>query len=409
MNQKKSFLFNLKYAAIQGFYWMMFCSVIGYLSTYLLSNDFNNSQIGAILAISNIIAVILQPIIADFVDKQKKISLTTILCCFITTILILSITLTLIGKNFIILCFIITPIITVITVIHPLINSLSFIYEKDGILINFGLARGIGSLSYAVVSIIIGNFIELFSPTIIPMFYVITILGILIFVSTFRLPKSKNDVMASPKERVENPTKNKTSIVIFIKKYKKFMIMLSGAVFILFDHSLINNFFAQIVYDIGGNNAQMGRAISLCAAVELPMMVLFNKLKDKINCGTLLKLSGVLFTVKHFITYVADSISLLYVAQLFQLVSFGLFLPAAVYYVKQIMDEFDATKGQAFVTIAITLGSVFAGLVGGRILDLYGVSTMLFIGFISSFIGSIIMFFSCDQTAQECKKKCKKK
>lgn len=398
MKQKKTFtLFNIKYAAIQGFYWMMFCSVIGYVSTYLLNHEFNNSQIGAILAISNIVAVIIQPIIADFVDKQKKISLITIICYLLTIILILSIILTFIGISFIVLCMIITPIITVITALHPLVNSLSFLYEKDGVLINFGLARGFGSLSYALVSIIIGNFIEIFSPTIIPIFYVITILGILIFVSTFRLPKVSNEMRIKSNKRVESPNKEKTSILIFIKKYRKFMVMLCGAVFILFDHSLINNFFAQIVFEIGGDNAQMGKAISLSAAVELPMMLYFNKLKNKINCGTLLKLSGVLFTVKHFLTYIADSMSLLYLAQVFQLVAFGLFIPAAVYYVKQIMEEIDATKGQAFITISITLGGVFASLVGGRILDLYGASTMLLIGVISSFFGSIIMFFSCEQ------------
>lgn len=397
MSTKKTLQINMKYAAIQGFYWMMFCSVIGYLSTYLLHNNFNNSQIGAILAISNIIAVILQPVIADFIDKQKKISILTILCCLLALILVLSIILTFIGNHFILLCFMITPIITVITALHPLVNSLSFLYERDGVMVNFGLARGIGSISYAVVSILIGNFIELFSPTIIPIFYVITILGILIFVCTYRLPKGNKDVAVHIINQVENPTQNKTSIAIFIKKYKKFMVMLCGVVFILFDHSLINNFFAQVVYDIGGNNAQMGRAISLSAAVELPMMLSFHKLKDKINCGTLLKLSAVFFTMKHFLTYLADSISLLYVAQLFQMVSFGLFLPAAVYYVKQIMEEQDSIKGQAFVTIAITLGAVFASLVGGRILDLYGASTMLLIGAISSFVGSIIMFFSCEQ------------
>lgn len=397
MNHKKSnIILNIKYAAIQGFYWMMFCSVIGYISTYLLDNSFNNSQIGTILAISNIIAVVIQPIVADFVDKQKKISLLTIIACLLTIILVLSVILTFIGKSFIVLCLIITPIITVITALHPLVNSLSFLYEENGVLINFGVARGMGSLSYAVVSIIIGNYIELFSPTIIPIFYVITILGILIFVLTFRLPKHNKDLL-KVKERSDSREQDKTNIFIFIKKYKKFMILLCGAVFILFDHSLINNFFAQIVYEIGGDNAQMGRAISLSAAVELPMMLFFNKLKNKINCGTLLKLSGILFTVKHFLTYIADSMSLLYVAQVFQLVSFGLFIPAAVYYVKQIMEEVDATKGQAFVTIAITLGGVFASLVGGRILDLYGASTMLLIGVISSSIGSIVMFFSCEQ------------
>ena len=45
---------------------------------------------------------------------------------------------------------------------------------QDGKEINFGLARGMGSISYAVSAVLLGQFIEFFNPTILAYVFVIT-------------------------------------------------------------------------------------------------------------------------------------------------------------------------------------------------------------------------------------------
>lgn len=398
---RSNWVYNLNYGGIQGFYWMMFCSVIGYLSAYLLDKGFNNSQIGAILAVSNILAVIIQPVIADFADRQKKIGLNKIVGLFLIFIFGLSFSLYFISNHRLLLSVAVTLIVTVVVVLHPLVNSLSFLYEKSGVGINFGVARGMGSVSYALLSIVIGTVIERYGSGILSIFYTFTIGGALLLVILYKKPKNGDSFEFIEDRSKKHTAKNKSGLLGFAARYGKFMIFLCGATLVLFDHSMINNFCAQIVYNIGGNDAQMGRAISLAAIMELPMMLAFYKVKNKINCGTLLKVSGVFFTVKHILTYLASTMTLLYIAQFFQVVAFGLFIPASVYYVKQMMAEEDVTKGQAFITIAITLGAIFSSIIGGKILDLYGAGSMLFVGAIVSLVGSVIMFVFCEQVPKE--------
>ena len=63
-------------------------------------------------------------------------------------------------------------VFTLMLTMQPFINSLTFAFEKNGIHINFGLARGIGSVAYAVMSLILGNIVAIFSPELLPFFYV---------------------------------------------------------------------------------------------------------------------------------------------------------------------------------------------------------------------------------------------
>jgi len=66
---------NCSYAAIQGSYWMVYAVVGSFASVFLLARGYTNSQIGVILAVANVVAVVLQPMVADFADRSKKVSL----------------------------------------------------------------------------------------------------------------------------------------------------------------------------------------------------------------------------------------------------------------------------------------------------------------------------------------------
>ena len=57
-------------------------------------------------------------------------------------------------------------------------------YLKDGQYINFGLARGLGSISYAAGAIIVGQLIDFFNPTVIAFVYAIASIALLILLYT---------------------------------------------------------------------------------------------------------------------------------------------------------------------------------------------------------------------------------
>ena len=71
----KGRILNFDYAMIHTFYWMYFGVGNAFAAAFLLEADYQNGEIGIILAAANVLAVFLQPLIADFADRTKKISL----------------------------------------------------------------------------------------------------------------------------------------------------------------------------------------------------------------------------------------------------------------------------------------------------------------------------------------------
>ncbi|HIX81862.1 MFS transporter [Erysipelatoclostridium sp. An173] len=395
MDSRKSL--NIKYMASQIFYFGAFAAMMGYASVYLLYKGFSNSTIGIILSLCSILAVFMQPALASFADNHKNIEIRKIINTIVAIAIILSVALLVIPTNQTLIFILIVAIFSLETTIMPLINTLAFIFEKYGIQINFGIARGLGSVAYALTSMALGYIVEWFSPDLLPICYVVFNALLFIVVHLFVLPKNAQIVDADEESETEAEVQENVSLLKFASKYKKFIVFLLGFVLVYFAHTIINNFFIQIITNVGGNSSDMGNAVFLAAMLELPTMAYFTKLSQKVNCGTLIKASIVLFLAKHAITYLATNMVMIYIAQVLQMGAYALFIPASVYYVNCKVDNKDIVKGQSFVTTSMTMSGVFANIIGGILLDAVGVSEVLLIGVILSLIGAVIVLFTVEK------------
>lgn len=385
MDKKINQILDAKYVGIQILYLMNYCAMLGYASVYLLELGFTNGQIGLSLAMSSIVSVILQPIIASFVDSHKEVSLNSIIIGSLSMVVIVSGVLYFITLPTIFILLLHAFVLVILLTLQPLINSIAFGFEKRGFVLNFGLARGMGSVAYAFTSLGLGLLLETTSATILPLCYMVVSVLLIFIVSTFAL-KDDGTVIEETQTQVAE-----LSLGQFVKKYKRVMIVLGGVVLIYLDHAIINNFFIQVVSNVGGTSSNMGTAIFIAAMLELPTMTFFVKFTKKASCGTLFKISALAFTLKHIITYFATSISVIYLAQVTQVAGYALFIPASIYYINEVVESQDLTKGQAMLTGAITLSTVFASLLGGILLDTLGVSSVLLVGTIGSILGTIII------------------
>lgn len=389
---------NMKYVASQIFYFATFAAMMGYASVFLLHKGFSNSTIGIILSLCNILAVFMQPALATFADKNKNIEIRKIVTTIVGIAIVLSAILLVIPNNQAIIFILVVSIFSLMTTVMPLMNTLAFVFEKYGITINYGLARGLGSVAYAIASMILGHAVDAFSPDLLPVCYVVFNAFLFIVVHGYVLPKGEQiEVKVDEKESDEVVTSDNEGLLQFAGKYKKFIVFLLGFVFVYFAHTIINNFFIQIINNVGGNSSDMGNAVFLAAMLELPTMAYFTKLSHKVNCGTLIKISIFLFLVKHVITYFAVDMTMIYIAQAFQMGAYALFIPASVYYVNCKIAPQDMVKGQSFVTTSMTVAGVFGNLIGGILLDTVGVSHVLLISAILSLVGAIIVAMSVEK------------
>lgn len=387
MEQSRSV--NIKYSLLQGIYFVGFCTVMGYAAVYLGSIGMSSSLIGIVLAIANILTSIAQPVLGGFVDKSN-VSMKKVLMIMFGLCSVLSVLLMLASKVTFLAAFLFIAVSTILYTTMPLVNSLAFAFQKQGIDVKFGVARGIGSVAYALASLVLGNVVKAVSPTLMPLAYIVIFLGILPLIRSFKMPEEEID------EVIEEEIVEKESTGAFIKKHLKFMIFLAGFVLVYFDHTIINNFFITVIKNVGGNTGDMGNAVFLAAMLELPTMALFEKYKNKINIKNTIVISAIFFTLKHTLTYFATNMFMIYLAQATQMLAYALFIPASVYYVDKLFDAKDAVKGQALVTTSMTVSGVLASFLGGILLDNMGVYETLLLGLVLSAVGTIVMIMTVE-------------
>lgn len=388
---KRVLSLDIKYALIQILYLGAFCGLMGFASVYFLAHGVSNSMIGIVLALTSVIAVFTQPMIASFADQHPKVELRKLIAGMIIVAVVLSILLYVFsGIPALLICFFV-GIATMMMTIQPLLNTLAFVFEKYGIEINYGIGRGLGSAAYALVSFAIGHLVEAYSANLIPIIYIVLNALLIIVVYSYVIPKNEQHEIHSQKEIQEV---KQTNFKEFCKKYSRFMMFVFGVMVVFLTHTIINNFFIQIITPIGGTEGNMGTAVFIAAIVELPAMGMFNVIRQKVNCRTLLKISVMMFALKHTLTFLATNIMMIYIAQAMQIGAYAIFLPASVYYVNEVINEADANKGQSMVTTAIAASGIIANLVGGILLDAMGVHQVLLIGVVLSILGLAIVVLS---------------
>ena len=205
MEQSKSI--NVRYSMLQGIYYVGFCAVIGYAAVYLGSIGMSSSLIGIVLAIANILTSIAQPVLGGFVDKSN-ISMKKVLMIMFGLCSILSVFLMFVSKVTFLAAALFIAVSTILYTTMPLVNSLAFAFQKHGIDVKFGVARGIGSVAYALASLVLGNVVKAVSPTLMPLAYIVIFLGILPLIRSFKMPEAEVDAGNEKCRRKNRKTKD---------------------------------------------------------------------------------------------------------------------------------------------------------------------------------------------------------
>lgn len=386
-------LSTLNYTLINVMYFAAYCGVHAYTSVFLLGRGFSNTSIGIILALSNIFSVILQPAVAGYIDKYKKLTnrLVSMSCAAIMILLCISLYFVR-GKAVIFVLY--ALVYTIQMVYQPLIMAMSFEYNSAGDKINFGLARGLGSCGFAVTSVIVGNILVNSDVSVLQIINIISLIVGIFALFIFTKPENDEDKDSEVQFETSALDNGRNNLIGFIKYYPGFMLFVLAGTCMFFAHNALNDYIYQIITPIGGNERIMGYMVMMAAFLELPTMALFSRVEKKVGCKNLLMLSGVMFAVKALIMLLARSIFVAFISQACQMLAYAMFIPGSAYFAEMMMEESDKTKGQAYVNCAITLGGVFSSLVCGRLLDVAGVSTMLLVATIVGAIGAFIAFIS---------------
>ncbi|SHI51489.1 MFS transporter [Pseudobutyrivibrio xylanivorans] len=392
--KSREFRLNTLYTFAQGAYWMIVCCTVSMGSAYLSNRGYTTFSIGALFAFAYLFAAVIQQVVSTATDSSTRFNVLDVLI-ILGGLIILDLLIAITGneKGFVIsFTFLIGAMIA--TIIQPFLNALNFHIQRQGINMNYGVARAAGSFFFFLMSLLAGFFMKTVSAKAAPMLgFIVSVLfvGCISWIySELKAADISTDKQVDPLDENKSESFDYKGISAFVNKYKMFFVYLIGVVCVFFGHIIVNNFLYQIAVNVGGNEATNGGLLAVQAIVELPAMIFFSVLRDKFGSKLLLATSGVFYFIKIFFTAIASSIGMLYFSMLFQSLAFALFIPASVHFVDEIMPEKDAVKGQAFVTIAMSISSLIGSILGGIIINILGVSATLYFATFVTFVGVVV-------------------
>ena len=375
---------TFKYLLMQMFYWACFCAIFSFANPYLSSKGVPVSTIGTILAIASILSVIIQPYLAKLIDTYEFFTVrTSILLSLIVPVF--AIILMIISDNPLILytsyTIALCGFLNVQTFMYPFI----FEYMNRGYKVNFGFARGMGSISYAIASYTLGTLSAKYSLNFLPMYFlVLTILVILMILTFEPLGKIKKHEEHLPD----------VSLRDFYNRNKSFFIVLLAIVLIFFTATAFNNFLRNILVSINYSNYEVGICFTLSSLSEFPVMASIPLLHKKFSYYTLFLVSTVGFSLKAImlvIGAISGNIYLIYFSQLFQALGFAIYIPVSLFYITDTFETRDVIKAQAYIGTALTLGSILGNYIGAQICQNISIFALLVISTIISMLGTALI------------------
>ena len=372
-------MMSFHYGALQALYWMLFGAINGFVTVYLLGQGLDESIIGLLIAASNTVAALIQPLLAGWIDRTSRFRLKDIgLAVALGIGLLLALSLSVPAVS--IVGFLLATVL--IWALQPIVNSVAIYYLNRGDRLNFGTARAAGSGFYALMSFIVGYLIIRHGVSVIPIAGLVMsgLIGL-----TFSL-----FVMEHTADTVD-PYKYVEKRVGFWREQRFFVLFLIGIILLFTFHTCATTYLIQIVERIGGDASTMGTAAAVMAIVEIPVLIFSNQLIKRFGANKLLIFAAFFWVIKALGIMLAPTIPLLYLVFLTQALCYAPLIPASVHYTNQVMRPGEKVFGQALVTAAFTIGGVVGSLLGGLIISYLGVYPMMLSGVIITLIGWLII------------------
>lgn len=359
MKLKHQFLYILQ----QVFYWITYCTLVGFASVYLLGKGFTDSQIGILLASTNLISVFVQFIASKLLVPRYH--LKTLLQFISISILGVCLLLVIVKPSVFVSILLFATVQTLHMSMLPYINSLGLAYETDFENVDFSVARGFGSMGFAFASFGIGKLLNTYEVDIVPLLALLFSMGFILIISI------------SPADKRLKHEETQSSKSNFFKKYPRFIFLIFALILVFTFHNFINAYLPQIVSSVGGNSGDVGLSLMIAGLCELPAMFMYTKLSRFKSHSFWVMTSFLSYLVRSMILVSIGSVLQVQSAQILQAFSFALLLPSISYLLQEILEVKDRVFGQTLFTIAMTLGGVFGTLFGGFAIDLFGVRGML--------------------------------
>jgi PPP family 3-phenylpropionic acid transporter len=371
------------------FYFLMFFSfgsLFPLLSVYLKDSvGLSGTEIGFIMSISPIVMIFVQPIwgmVSDYTQKPVPILSISLVGTAVFGLLYSF------AQSYVLLLMIAALLAVMQSGIVPLSDSITLHYVQKANE-NYGSIRLWGAIGFAVAVPIAGKLAEWFQLRFI--FYTFFFLLLVSSLLALKLPKEQSNTKANIRQGMKE--------LVRIPSFLLFLL----TTFLVFGPIYANNFyFGVLITDLGGTLAGVGLAFLLAAGSEAPFMKFADSIIRRYGMMNVLLLASILACLRWLFYFFEPPLSVVYVTTVAQGASVGLFIPAALQYVRDLTPEHVRTTAVSlYATVGNGLGSWFCTFVGGYIFERLSIEHVYLFFAVLTLAGIVIFAWQVRKNREE--------
>lgn len=347
-----------------------------FLPLYFANLGYSSSQVGFLMMIGPFVASMVQPFWGYVSDRLQTVKMMIFWLWMLA--IVSSVALFNSGESYVLtLCFVLS-LYFFYQPTMPLLDSIS-VQSAARRGRSYGSLRLFGSLGYTVVSLSGGLLLAVLGgitglPYLLWAAWVVPLL-LLIFLRD-EPAEGEGMTLTTLKELFTN---------------KSFLWFLFLVFVISVPHRMNDVMLGLYMKELGATDAMVGWAWALAAAMEIPVFALLGKYLNRIHEYVLIGIVGLLYTIRWFMYYVSDDPWVLLALQAGAAITFAVFWIVAMHYVARILPpQLGATGFSLLSMVYLGLAGMTGGVVGGRLSDLYGGSSMYLFASITSLVGGVL-------------------
>jgi PPP family 3-phenylpropionic acid transporter len=365
------------------------CSVtVFYLPVLFQEKGFSNSEIGLMMGVSSLISVMAQPFWGLVSDRYRTIKKVLILLMLGS--MLFSLPLFIGGRQFAVMILFIILFQMFHSSVLPMSESLMvrYAYEHQR---TFGAIRAWGDFGIGIGALLVGYALDVYGVAFLAWFY-IGMLSVTLL-SAARIEDAQAHAVPVSRESIRKLMSN-----------RRFFLFLVTMLIFAIPHRINDSFLPLYLKELGAPDSMVGKAWLVATLCSVPALYLVGRFIQRYGEMACLTFAGVIYIIRWVIySIVPDPVAIMY-AQALHMLTYPVFLTAAVLFIFRIVPRELASTGQTmFAATFGGIGGIIGNSLGGRMMDTIGSGAMYMGGAALCLVGLVIFlalvpyFKSADQ------------
>jgi len=407
---KESYKIIMEFSFLQFFFWSTWAVYGAYLVYYLTDLGYSNMRIGTLMSIRTFMGLLGPPIVGYICDRLESRKIIFIISMILMAIFVAPLTFygdLMLAISIGIVGFLWEPQQSVLD---------SWILETSAHTAhNYGFMRAWGSIGFAIIVTVFGQIIERFGWRIHFLGY--GIIAFIVVIIAFNIQDNSYSELQQKKESetaVENKKQNKNispedmeqaaakeveveledKNIMRLFKNSDYIFILFITLMIFIPNQMLFVYLAPIIKSVGGNSTDLGYTLFFNALSEAPIFFVAKYFLEKYKTNSLLLFSAFFYLLRFIIAAAATSPVYFLFFGMLQSLSFGVFLVTVRYYVKLVAPAGLKTTAQSIAMMsAFGAAGIIGSLLGGFLIDNYGMAVMFRVGIILAAAAVLILTY----------------